>query len=270
LPNETLSEQRKREHSFPIDIFMAGLRVSLEQGEATSKKDVARILASFTQGTEHQLEQANCRLRSLFAKAVWPKALELGIVEDLDSSNPGTISLPEVLSADTRRTELSLSFASMRNVDSLALGSLARGLPESLKELQLSFADCYRVDDKAVLELMRGMPQGLRALSLDFLGCTSITDAGIGYLALGIPDQLTKLTLHFDGCNSITSSGLQALAEHIPRTVQDFNATFHGTVLNDAFTSVSDFRRAALPKTSSLARSFLLDGLTNLRVWHQG
>jgi len=261
LPYESLSDQRKREKRFPLSIFLAGMRVELQDGQASREEDKKQILKFLGKGSGHHLEKANQRLRSVFAKAVWIEALDLGIAEDFDINDPGAISLPEVLSADEQRLELSLSFAHMEKANLAAVRALARAFPLSLEHLQLSFEGCPNVNDQSIWELTRGLPRGLQTLNLDFLGCQAVTDTGIKHLALALPAQLTKLTLHMDNCNCITSTGLHILAANLPRGLHDFCGTFYGTTVDKAFHSVSDFRRFALGTGSRHVRTWMVKAL---------
>jgi len=251
FPYESLSDQRRRETRFPKSILLAGMRVVLQDGGCSREEDKRVILASFS---GDQLENANRRLRSLFAKAAWPLALRLGLVADFDSSSPGTVSLPEILSADKQRTQLSFSFAHMEEVTSDAAHNLAMGLAETLEELQLSFEGCQNVEDQTVKVLSRSLPKDLRVLSLDFLGCKAITNAGVSHLAHALPMQLEELTLHFDMCTGVTFAGLRELAQHLPNGLRKFNGTFLGTTVDDTFNSVSELRKAALGEKSLLQR----------------
>jgi len=233
---------------------MGGMRVKLENGEATVQSDKEHILnyiTAYQQKRSHgksdeppaALQNTNNSLNALFARAAWPQAVKRDLVLDFDTAAPGSLCLPSLLKKDDELQSLKLSLEHSEKTTDSVVCTLAGALPPNLYELSLSFEGCQHVTSESLRGLARHLPQNLLLLKLDFLGCKKIDDAGVDALAGGLPQHLRELTVHFDNCPNISIVGIRALARGTPASVTCFRGTFQGTKFNSSFDTVSSLRR---------------------------
>jgi len=258
LPHETPHLKVKREQGFPMQLLLAGISVKLEKGSASVASDKEHILnsmakkvkgsseasssASLEDALDIAVRRANGALNSFFAQAAWPRAVKQGIVRDFDPSNPGQLTLAEVMRMDDSRTTFALSLGHVLEVDDKEVECLASALPPNLLELDLSFEACKRITDAGVIALARWIPPGLTKLRLDFLGCEQLTDQSLEELSRNMPSGLLNLRLDFAKCHLISNSGVRALADNLPSKLQTCSATFKGTRCDRNFTGLKAFR----------------------------
>lgn len=259
LPREPMSHKIIREERFPHHLLVRGVRLKLEDGDASMPADKESILGVFSQG--HTLRDANTALRSHFAVNAWPHAVKRGVLCDFDREALGTLSLPYVLQQDTSRQTLHLSLAHIANVDNAVVAALASCLSPNLINLHLSFQSCTRVTDQGAQALADSLPGSLRTLWLDFSMCPLITDAGVAAIAEAVPLELSELCLLFQGCIEVGSDGLAALAEKVPQSLSKVKLGLHGTGVDSTITSIKDLRRLASRSQAPVRSSSILQTL---------
>eukprot|EP00928_Gymnodinium_smaydae_P021440 TRINITY_DN18363_c0_g1_i1.p1 TRINITY_DN18363_c0_g1~~TRINITY_DN18363_c0_g1_i1.p1 ORF type:complete len:662 (+),score=78.53 TRINITY_DN18363_c0_g1_i1:288-1988(+) len=279
-------DKQKREQTFPLEVIRAGLSVSIQDAAAFVDIDrhhilnciAGRDLELIPSLPEHEeYERVNARLRASFAAAVWPKALEDGMVEDLN--------LQRTLSADTTRDLLIMNFLCNSNMTDDALLQLGRGLPCSLQTLELGFDGCCHISAEGFGEFVRIIPvtqvtsfslklnaitsfrteeigqmmaklqqaSSLRSLSLSFETCVQVDDKMLATIAVYLQQSVAKLELNLQGTR-ITDKGLAALATKLPKGLEQLEL-----VLNFC-RGVGDSGIAAL-------RLNLPDGVKKLRLF---
>jgi len=210
----------KRERDFPIQILAKGLKLRLEEAQATSPADRRHILNCLAGQAdlnaaplkEHpNYDKVNKKLHATFAIATWAQAITHGAVDELMLAN--------LLKDDVWRHSLVLDVSGCSMVDDKALESIGAGLPPSLEELDLGFGGCEKINLSGVVALTTKLPGSLRRLALNFRNC-KIGDNGVGAIANGIPQGLH--TLHLDLESSGTGAGgMTALWKKLPGTLRE-------------------------------------------------
>lgn len=209
----------QREMSFPLTVVEQGLTLELQHAKASveeDRKSILNCLAGMPLDSEPHVEhiryqEVNCRLRARFAIAAWPKAVESGVVANLN--------IPAILAADAWREHLDLDLSQGRNLSNAGMASIGIGLPAKLRTLKLSFDDCDGIGDTGLAALVTGFPPSLEVLDLSLSMCENITDAGIAALGKGIPKALQVLTLELNKCG-FGDPGLASIAAGLPETLQ--------------------------------------------------
>lgn len=209
-------QKNHREQSFPADILVATLDVSLERSDAVSKMDRNRLLHKFLEeaGVEvaavplnRQFEKANVKLRGLFASMMW-----LPIVES-DKLPRNTVV--ECIKANVSQDFLTVNLCASK-VDDTHLSLLARCMHKNLTRVDLNFWMCPRLTGKGVEDLARQMPSKLKTLKLNFK-LSGVGQGGVDALA-SFPESLTSLFLNFSYNSEIRSlasicQSIRALAQ---------------------------------------------------------
>jgi len=259
LPMEGKNAKNLRELHFPISHLALGMRVRLEDGDASNVADKDKILACIHREDAggNAVQRANLALHAYLARAAWPQAVKRGLVENFgETPNETTIRLPDVLVKDEMRTCLGMNLGRCDEVTDGEVAALARGIPPNLKRLELSFEGCRNVGNAGVEALARCLPMGLTSLSLDFLSCPKVTDNGVEALAHALPASLLELHLVFAKCGGISEHGAACLACHLPAGLHQFSVALTGTKVNRNFTSAQQFRAALLEMVPQYRSSF--------------
>jgi len=267
IPLEGAGAKTLRELDFPISLLALGMRVRLEDGDASNVADKHNIIACIREDGNGAVQRANLALHAFLARAAWPQAVKRGLVENFgETPNETTIRLPDVLVKDEMRTHLVMNLGRCDEVTDGEVAALARGMPPNLKRLELSFEGCRNVGDAGVEALARCLPVSLTFLSLDFLSCPKVTDAGVEALARALPASLRELHLVLAKCGEISERGAALLARHLPAGLHHFSVALTATEVNRNFSSAEEFRAVYTGQPESqrtLLRDFMSVRLTS-------
>eukprot|EP00930_Biecheleria_cincta_P045550 TRINITY_DN31393_c0_g1_i1.p1 TRINITY_DN31393_c0_g1~~TRINITY_DN31393_c0_g1_i1.p1 ORF type:complete len:1146 (-),score=148.99 TRINITY_DN31393_c0_g1_i1:126-3563(-) len=232
----------RRESAFPFEILRPGLKMSIEDAQASKPDDKMRILnlianrplsRPYLQQHENY-NRVNKWIQANSAVLLWMSAVKLKTIDEW--------GLPEAISADTKRRTLIMSFQGNRQIGDDVLISLGRALPSGLKFLELNFCSCLRITDVGVRALASRFPKGLQKLRIDFGSVHNITSEGAFALSSGIGqiNKLDTVKLCFDECRQVDDAFMAKLSSQLPATaIRELELKFYFGAFGDV--GLSDF-----------------------------
>lgn len=180
-PGNATYNKAVRERTFPPKLVLRALSIEVEQAEASSEEDKARILEVVTAGVEGEGKSpVNNLIHGRFAAAGWRRALELGMAKGIFQS----------ALSNSRLRKLSFSFYGCPEMTDGALAALLQALPNTLEVLILDLCSCGNLllaEFRDVFAVALGrLSHQLQRFDLALGKCPTPFDEGIGALIQGL------------------------------------------------------------------------------------
>jgi len=175
-----------REKRFPKNIIEQGLKLDLKGAEATQTEDKDRIVKWMDQ--RGGVDEANRRLRSIFAISSWRQCVVDGTVAEM--------KLPMVLSEDNHRRTLKFDFSFLWKFSNDDADQFAKGIPDSVLDLEVDFEWCIALGNAGLDAIADALGRTkVQTLHLNLRSCDQLSWECFANLAAKLPNSIQSLGL---------------------------------------------------------------------------
>jgi len=200
----TLSKA-SREERFPMSIIQRGLTLKLANAKASKPEDKALILR-WMEAKDIGMDEANHRLRAIFAIASWRKCVM--------EKNVAEMKLHEILANDEKRTILKFDFSYLFQFEDCDAWYFAQGIPKSLQILEVSFEWCTQLGDAGLRAIADALARTeVRVFLLNLRSCNKLSGQAIAGLVERLPHTLRHLELQLN--DKIDDTCVREIAKHV-------------------------------------------------------